>query len=84
MKNLNTLIVKHLQPVVFVYVVENVVLVRKLTKTVGNTLNIAFVMHAAFEKKVVNALQKHTLLDIKRLVCKSLVWSRKKILQDAV
>ena len=42
-------------------------------------------MHAAFEKKDVNnALPKHTLLNVKRLVCKSFVESMKKIPQDAV
>ena len=80
MKSLNALIVKYLQLVVFVYIVKNAILVRKLRKTLGNTLNIAFVMYASFEKKDVNALQKHIILDIKRLVCKSLVWSMKKIL----
>ena len=46
----------------------------------GNALNIAFMMHVAFEKKDVNILQKHTILNIKRFVYKSLIWSMKKIL----
>ena len=68
----------------FVYVVENTILVRKLRNTVGNALKIAFMMHAAFEKKDINVLQIHTLLDVKRLVCKSLVWSVKKFPQNVV
>ena len=39
----------------------------------GNILSIVFVMHAVFEKKDVNILQKYTILNIKRLVCKSLI-----------
>ena len=64
--------------------VENAILVRKLSNIVENLLNNAFVMHTAFEKKDINALQKHTVLNLKRLVCKNLVLNMKKSSQDAV
>ena len=55
------------------------ILVRKQKNIVGNALNNIFVMYVVFEKKNVNALQQNNLLNIKRLVYKSFVWSMKKI-----
>lgn len=71
MKNLNSLIVKYLKSVIFVYIVENTIFIKKLRNIIEHILNIAFVTYTAFEKKDINLLQKYIIFDIKRLVYKS-------------
>ena len=75
MKSLNALIIKYFQLILFVYRVKNAILVKKLKNKVRNALNNAFMMHIVFAKRNVNILQKHTILNIKRLI---FIWSIKK------
>lgn len=70
-KSLNALIVKHLQSVVFIYKVKNMIFIRKLKNIMKNTLNNTFVIYVVFEKKDVNILQKYIVFNIKRLVYKN-------------
>ena len=65
MKYQNALIVKYLQPVISVYTIKNIILVKKLKNIVENLRHIAFVIYSIFKKKDINKLQKHTILHIK-------------------
>lgn len=56
MKSLNTLIVKYLQFVIFIYIVENTINIRKLRNIVTNSLNIIFIIYSFIEKEDVNIL----------------------------
>lgn len=47
---------KYLQSIIFVYIVENIILTRKLKKIVENILNITFLIYVFFEKKDNNVL----------------------------
>lgn len=37
-KNLNIFIVKYLQPIIFIYIVENTIFIKKLRRILGNIL----------------------------------------------
>ena len=84
MKSQNAQIAKLLQRVAFMYGVENAILVKKQGNIVGNAQNNRFGMYVTFEKRCVIAIQRHTLLDVKRSVFKNPVWTRKKISLNSV
>ena len=51
---------------VFVYRVENAILVRKPRTAAENAQNNAFVMHVFYEKNVVSVWQNSIVFDVKR------------------
>lgn len=79
MKNLNILIIKYLQSIVFIYKIKNTIFLKKYRNIIRKLLNNTFIIYIIFKKKDINILQKHIIFNIKVLIYKSLFLSVKKI-----
>lgn len=52
MKSLNTLIIKYFYLIIFIYIVKNLIFVKKLKNIIKNVLDIIFVMNNIFKKRL--------------------------------
>lgn len=73
MRNKNTLIIRLLLFIRFIYKAKNIIFIKKLNNTMKNIQNKKFVMYITFEKKGVNILQKFIIHNIKKSFFKNLI-----------